>query len=101
MVRDYVMNETSKVQMNSVAPRIRPQSQNGGRHGKLLLTKCNEIGMLASISRIKWDVPQTTSNLSQNVMDIPGKLLRPDEIQIFHSLSRGLHEEFWVLAPDL
>lgn len=36
----------------------------------------------ASISRIKPDVPQTPSNLPRNVMDIPGKLLSPDEIQI-------------------
>lgn len=36
----------------------------------------------ASISRIKPDVPQTPSNLPRNVMGIPEKLLRPDEIQI-------------------
>lgn len=36
----------------------------------------------ASISRIKPDVPQTPSILPRNVMDIPAKLLSPDEIQI-------------------
>lgn len=36
----------------------------------------------ASISRIKPDVPQIPSNLPRNVMDIPGKLLSPDEIRI-------------------
>lgn len=36
----------------------------------------------ASISRIKPDVPQTPSNLPRNVMEIPGKLLSPDETRI-------------------
>ena len=36
----------------------------------------------ASISRIHPDVPRAPSTLPQNVMDIPGKLLSPDEIQI-------------------
>ncbi|MCJ1348866.1 hypothetical protein MMC31_007099, partial [Peltigera leucophlebia] len=52
----------------------------------------------ARIFHIQPDVAQSPSNLTQNIMDVPGKLLSNDEIQLSFSTSCETTRGYALLA---